>query len=159
MGVQYLAGAYYDAGEFHRGYVAVENGIVVETGTTPPAEPSVKGIIIPALWNCHTHVGDAYIEPPAGMGLHELVSWPGGLKHRLHRETPMEKRSTAVRRYVGSMEEYGTAGFVDFREEGATYTLAESLNTLLGNWLIKHIKAVDQEFGTFLKEKGITIDE
>jgi hemerythrin-like metal-binding protein len=45
----------------------------------------------------------------------------------------------------------------DFREEGATYALAESLNTLLGNWLIKHIKAVDVPFGTFLKERGIVL--
>ena len=47
----------------------------------------------------------------------------------------------------------------DFEEEGATTSLADSINTLLINWLIKHIKAVDQEFGAFLREKGITIDE
>jgi len=45
----------------------------------------------------------------------------------------------------------------DFREEGATYQLADSLNTLLGNWLIRHIKGVDVRFGTFLKEKGIAL--
>ena len=45
----------------------------------------------------------------------------------------------------------------DFREEGATYILANSLNTLLGNWLVKHIKAVDVPFGAFLKEKGIVL--
>ena len=45
----------------------------------------------------------------------------------------------------------------DFREEGATYGLADSLNTLLGNWLIRHIKGVDLPFGIFLKEKGIAL--
>jgi len=45
----------------------------------------------------------------------------------------------------------------DFKEEGATYTLADSINTLLGNWLVKHIKAVDVPFGAFLKEKGIVL--
>ncbi|MFC1682942.1 bacteriohemerythrin [Candidatus Zixiibacteriota bacterium] len=45
----------------------------------------------------------------------------------------------------------------DFKEEGATFTLADSVNTLLGNWLMKHIKAVDVPFGAFLKEKGITL--
>jgi hemerythrin len=45
----------------------------------------------------------------------------------------------------------------DFQEEGATYILAESLNTFLENWLIKHIKEVDQKFGEFLKDKGIEI--
>lgn len=46
----------------------------------------------------------------------------------------------------------------DFQEEGATAALADSVNTLLINWLIKHIKAVDQEFGAFLREKGITME-
>ena len=45
----------------------------------------------------------------------------------------------------------------DFREEGATHGLADSLNTLLGNWLIKHIKGVDLPFGTFLREKGVAL--
>lgn len=45
----------------------------------------------------------------------------------------------------------------DFKEEGATPSLAEAINTLLINWLIKHIEAVDQELGTFFKEKGVTV--
>jgi hemerythrin len=47
----------------------------------------------------------------------------------------------------------------DFREEGATSELADSIDTLLVNWLVGHIKSVDVEFGTFLKTKGITIEE
>jgi hemerythrin len=46
----------------------------------------------------------------------------------------------------------------DFEEEGATTALADSINTLLINWLIKHIEAVDQEFGRYLRERGITIE-
>ncbi len=45
----------------------------------------------------------------------------------------------------------------DFGEEGATPALAEAINTFLGNWLVKHIKSVDVEFGAFLKEKGIAL--
>jgi len=41
-----------------------------------------------------------------------------------------------------------------FKEDGATHTLAESIDTLLVNWLVKHICVVDLEFGKFLKEKG-----
>ncbi len=40
-----------------------------------------------------------------------------------------------------------------FKEDGATHTLADSLDNLLINWLIQHICVVDLEFGTFLKEK------
>ncbi|UCH38176.1 MAG: hemerythrin family protein, partial [Candidatus Bathyarchaeota archaeon] len=46
---------------------------------------------------------------------------------------------------------------VDFEEDGATRALAESVNTFLMNWLVKHIKAVDVQFGTFLREKGLTL--
>jgi hemerythrin len=41
----------------------------------------------------------------------------------------------------------------DLREEGATHELAGLIDTLLVNWLIKHICSVDVEFGDFLKNK------
>jgi hemerythrin len=47
----------------------------------------------------------------------------------------------------------------DFREEGATHELAESIDTLLGNWLLKHIRTVDVEFGQFVKVKGVVLTE
>lgn len=46
----------------------------------------------------------------------------------------------------------------EFREDGATHMLAESLDTFLVNWLVKHISSVDVEFGKFLGEKGITLE-
>ena len=45
----------------------------------------------------------------------------------------------------------------DYLEEGPTHELASSIDTLLINWLIKHIQSVDVEFGAFLKDKGIEI--
>jgi hemerythrin len=45
----------------------------------------------------------------------------------------------------------------DFEEEGATQSLAEAVNTFLGNWLVKHIQQVDSRFGAFLKEKGVEL--
>ncbi len=47
----------------------------------------------------------------------------------------------------------------DFEEEGATQALADSINTLIMNWLIEHIKGVDQKFGSFLLERDISISE
>ena len=44
-----------------------------------------------------------------------------------------------------------------FKEDGATHKLADSIDTLLINWLVKHICVVDREFGSFLKDKGIEI--
>ena len=47
----------------------------------------------------------------------------------------------------------------EFKEEGATHVLADSIHTLLVNWLIKHIRVVDIEFGAFLKNNGIALPE
>ena len=47
----------------------------------------------------------------------------------------------------------------DFEEEGATQLLAESIDTFLVNWLIKHIKGSDVQFGKFLNEKGFVSPE
>ena len=47
----------------------------------------------------------------------------------------------------------------DFEEEGATGPLADSINTLLMNWLIKHIKGEDVKFGVYINEKNIDILE
>lgn len=46
----------------------------------------------------------------------------------------------------------------EFREDGATQILADSIDTFLVNWLIKHISNVDVEFGAYLEEKGITLE-
>ena len=45
----------------------------------------------------------------------------------------------------------------DFKEEGATDTLADAIGTFLGNWLRNHIREVDQAFGVFLKDKRIQL--
>jgi hemerythrin len=42
----------------------------------------------------------------------------------------------------------------DFREDGATKELADSIDTFLANWLFKHIRDVDHKFAEFLKQQG-----
>ena len=44
----------------------------------------------------------------------------------------------------------------DFEDEDVTRELTNSINTFLGNWLIKHIKGVDLKFSQFLKEENPT---
>jgi hemerythrin len=48
---------------------------------------------------------------------------------------------------------------MDFEDEGATESLAEAINTFMFNWLVKHIKSVDVEFGKFLHEQGLVMKE
>ncbi len=47
----------------------------------------------------------------------------------------------------------------DFQEEGATASLAEAINTMLINLFLKHIEAVDQQFGAFLRRTGVVLEE
>jgi hemerythrin len=47
----------------------------------------------------------------------------------------------------------------DFREDGVSRQLADAVNTLLCNWLVKHIQEVDTAFATFAKENDLTINE
>lgn len=47
----------------------------------------------------------------------------------------------------------------DFKDEGSTRALAESVNTFLLNWLTGHIRGLDHQFAGFLAEKGVVIPE
>ncbi len=46
----------------------------------------------------------------------------------------------------------------DFEDEGATGSLADSINTYLLNWLVNHIKGEDVKFGDYINEKSIKMD-
>lgn len=46
----------------------------------------------------------------------------------------------------------------DFEEEGSTTALGEAVETLLGNWLIQHIRNTDQRFGAYVRENGIIVN-
>ena len=47
----------------------------------------------------------------------------------------------------------------DFDEEGGTMSLASAIKTFLFDWLVKHIKGVDQAFGDFLTQEGLVMSE
>lgn len=62
-----------------------------------------------------------------------------GLKHQ-------QEQHKEFKESLGRLE-------LDFEEDNATKELANYIRTFLFNWLIKHIKEVDLEFGKFVKEK------
>jgi len=47
----------------------------------------------------------------------------------------------------------------DLNEEGATQSLADSIDTLLVKWLFEHIRKIDVSFGKFLTKKGVEIPQ
>ena len=40
----------------------------------------------------------------------------------------------------------------DFEDEGVTSSLAEAIDSFLGNWLIQHIHEIDKKFAAFAKD-------
>lgn len=75
--------------------------------------------ICPAFFNAHTHIADTIaMDEPCSGSLEELVSPPNGLKHRLLKQTSRENLITAMKGTLQEMKSSGTAGFIDFREQG-----------------------------------------
>ncbi|MBN2242047.1 MAG: hemerythrin family protein [Acidobacteria bacterium] len=61
--------------------------------------------------------------------------YPGYAEHR--------KKHDALRATLKNL-------VADYQDEGATQDLSEAIETLIGNWLVRHICDVDQKFGAYL---------
>ncbi|HMA05317.1 MAG TPA: amidohydrolase family protein [Methanomicrobiales archaeon] len=96
--------------------ITVEEGVIreiAEISSPPPVW------ICPALFNAHTHLGDTVgMDMPWSGPLEDLVTPPGGLKHRLLKTSPRRTLREGMRASIGVMVRSGTAGFADFREGG-----------------------------------------
>lgn len=76
-------------------------------------------------------------------------------KHMAAHDYPgMDAHLAAHREFKTTLVNLGD----DFREEGATISLAEAVDTLLFKWLLNHIRVIDQELGRFVNEKGIEME-
>ena len=76
-------------------------------------------IVVPALVNAHTHIGDSVAkETGRGLPLDEVVAPPDSHKHRILRSTPREEKRAAMGRTVERMRTEGVGAFGDFREGG-----------------------------------------
>jgi len=119
-----VEGALLDVDGARPGYALFRDGLLTETGSvgTASAGPgvrTVRGIVVPAPVNGHTHLGDAVAtrEPPH-TPISEIVRPPNGYKFRLLQETPAAEKRRAMRAALDRMAREGVAATVDFREEG-----------------------------------------
>ncbi|MCI4345352.1 MAG: amidohydrolase family protein [Thermoplasmata archaeon] len=119
-----VEGAIVDLDGARPGYVRLRGTQVVETGqigtdSSHGTERRVHGIVVPAPVNSHTHLGDSGFqrEPPRGR-LAEVVGAPGGAKFRYLSETKARAKAAGAREALRRMAREGTAGVIDFREEG-----------------------------------------
>ena len=113
-----VPGSFYDGRRFRQGTVGWEDGVIVETRAGRVGQPIVEGLIVPGLWNAHTHLGDAVVTQELKGTIEELVAPPHGLKHRVLARAKDEAVIAAMRRAMATMLRTGTTGFSDFREGG-----------------------------------------
>ncbi len=113
-----LSGWFYDGRRFRAGTVGWEDGVIVETRQGRARDTLATGLILPGLWNAHTHLGDAVVTQELRGTLEELVAPPHGLKHRVLARAKDEAVIAAMRRAMATMLRTGTTGFSDFREGG-----------------------------------------
>lgn len=119
-----VEGAILDIDGPRSAYVRIHQGQVTEVGSigtdsSRRSERRIRGIVVPAPLNGHTHLGDAVStrEPPA-VSFSELVAPPSGFKFRLLAEASRTQKVAAMRAALRRMAHEGMAGTIDFREEG-----------------------------------------
>ncbi len=113
-----VSGWYYDGRRFRSGTVGWEDGVIVEARDGRARDAVARGLVIPGLWNAHTHLGDAVVTQELRGSLEDLVAPPHGLKHRVLAKAKDEAVIAAMQRAMATMLRTGTTGFSDFREGG-----------------------------------------
>src|SRR5574337_794704 len=113
-----VSGWYFDGRGFRSGTVGWEDGVIVEVRSGRSRDALASGLILPGLWNAHTHLGDAVVTQELRGSIEELVAPPNGLKHRVLAKAKDEAVIAAMRRAMATMLRTGTTGFSDFREGG-----------------------------------------
>ncbi len=116
--MQRVSGWYYDGHRFRAGTVGWEEDVVVEVRSGRARRSLAEGLIIPGLWNAHTHLGDAIVTQELKGTIEQLVAPPHGLKHRVLAKAKDAAVISAMRRAMATIVRTGTTGFSDFREGG-----------------------------------------
>jgi len=116
--VDRVSGSYYDGHRFRQGTIGWEDDVITEVRPSAAKDVLARGLIVPGLWNAHTHLGDAVVTRELRGTIEELVAPPRGLKHRILAKAKDEAVIAAMRRAMTTMIRTGVAGFSDFREGG-----------------------------------------
>lgn len=111
-------------------------------------------------------LNDLHAAVAAHQGQNAISSTLGFLIEYAHFHFETEEKYMAESNYPGMEHHQGEHGEYkktlasleqDFKEDGATHELAERIDTLLVNWFIDHILAVDMQFSHFLQENNIVL--
>lgn len=116
-----VSGSIYSEGGFIEGRLEFENGVITEVSEGKyRGKCAARGIVLPFLPNCHTHIGDACLRGKVDqfVSLDDLVRPPNGLKHVLLRQQADSEVIKAMAAAIDEMRYFGVGRFVDFREGG-----------------------------------------
>ncbi len=98
-----------------------EAGAIQAIDRVEPATSFEEGgvVVIPGLYNSHTHMGDSFLPDGAtGLTLEQGFFRPDGFKYRSLKAVPREKHLPHVVNHLSYMARTGTVCHVDFREQG-----------------------------------------
>ncbi|HKW42650.1 MAG TPA: amidohydrolase family protein [Thermoplasmata archaeon] len=113
-----VSGWFFDGRGFRAGTVGWDDDVIVEVRAGRSRTAIAEGLIIPGLWNAHTHLGDAVVTQELRGTIEELVAPPHGLKHRILARAKDTAVIGAMQRAMATMLRAATTGFSDFREGG-----------------------------------------
>ena len=121
--VQYVTGKLLTEKGFVPGHVGFEDGIIREVGKGPKRNALAKGLILPSMFDAHTHLGDSFLRSRfrkyrGERTIPALFAPPYGFKHRMLGRASRKAVAVGIQMSLGDMERTGTAGFCDFREGG-----------------------------------------
>lgn len=92
----------------------------IDLGTPCQAIDHGALVIMPGLYNSHTHIGDVCAPDGAtGLTLEQGFFRPHGYKYRKLVEQSEADHLTQIRNHLRYMARTGTIGHIDFREQGA----------------------------------------
>ncbi|MBI4362575.1 MAG: amidohydrolase family protein [Euryarchaeota archaeon] len=112
-----VSGRVLRGSRFQPGHVVVRRGRIHRVHRGERVDADLRGLILPALVNAHTHLGDSVAGRPPRMSLRALVG-PGGYKHRILERTPRPRLVEAMRHALREAALTGSALCGDFREGG-----------------------------------------
>ncbi len=101
----------------------IEDGFVkkIVKKETVKENKGFTSVIIPGLWNGHTHIGDGICPDGAtGLTLEQGFFRPNGFKYRMLKTTSDDQLLKSIVQSHNYMIQCGTIGHIDFREQGVS---------------------------------------
>ena len=85
--MQYVTGKLLTENGFVPGHLGFEDGVISEVGKGQRRDALAKGLIIPSMFDAHTHLGDSFLGPKlrrfkGDRSVPALFAPPHGFKHR-----------------------------------------------------------------------------